>query len=218
MRATFAIFAAMTLLPMSAGAQTDAFCVAVHDSTGARVARAHTGGQKPQPASVPATDEHSSDAEMFFVHDGRVAKIVAKLNELVADQTVFFTGANCTGDAYMERGGLAASDAQLQPDGSVTYPDTTADEVIVAAVSQRANTGICSGNGLNWLVVPAFNFTIPTFTPPFHLEPEPCFTPEDPDPEQFINGCIKKNGTIKVVDDPVECASGETPISWLVNN
>jgi len=41
---------------------------------------------------------------------------------------------------------------------------------------------------------------------------------DDPDPEQFINGCIKKNGTIKVVDDPVECSAGETPISWLVTN
>jgi hypothetical protein len=64
-------------------------------------------------------------------------------------------------------------------------------------------------------VVPAFNFTLPTFTRPFHLEFEPCFIPEDPDPEQIINGCVKVNGLIKIVNDPTECSPNETPISWL---
>ncbi len=53
------------------------------------------------------------------------------------------------------------------------------------------------------------------FTPPFHLEPEPCFTPDEPTPDQFIHGCIKTNGTIKVVNDPADCSDRETPISWL---
>ena len=63
--------------------------------------------------------------------------------------------------------------------------------------------------------VPAFNFTLPTFTPPFHLEPEDCFTSDEPDPEQFINGCIKSNGTLTIVDDPADCTLKETPISWM---
>ena len=57
--------------------------------------------------------------------------------------------------------------------------------------------------------------TLPTYTPPFHLEPEACFMPEAPDPEQIINGCIKSNGTLKIVDDPVECSDREMPISLL---
>ena len=32
---------------------------------------------------------------------------------------------------------------------------------------------------------------------------------------QVINGCIKGNGTLKIVADPSDCSSRETPISWL---
>ena len=31
---------------------------------------------------------------------------------------------------------------------------------------------------------------------------------------QVINGCIKGNGTLKIVADPSDCTSRETPISW----
>lgn len=31
---------------------------------------------------------------------------------------------------------------------------------------------------------------------------------------QVINGCIKGNGTLKIVADPSDCSSRETPISW----
>ena len=40
-------------------------------------------------------------------------------------------------------------------------------------------------------------------------------TPDEPDPEQFIHGCIKTDGTLKIVNDPAECSDRETPISWL---
>ena len=53
------------------------------------------------------------------------------------------------------------------------------------------------------------------FTPPFPPEPEPCFTPDEPDPEQFIHGCIKTNGTLKIVNDRADCSDRETPISWV---
>ena len=32
---------------------------------------------------------------------------------------------------------------------------------------------------------------------------------------QVINGCVKGNGTLKIVNDPAECSHRETPISWL---
>jgi hypothetical protein len=32
---------------------------------------------------------------------------------------------------------------------------------------------------------------------------------------QVINGCIKGNGTLKIVTDPADCSDRETPISWL---
>ena len=32
---------------------------------------------------------------------------------------------------------------------------------------------------------------------------------------QVIHGCIKTNGTLKIVSDPAECSDRETPISWL---
>jgi hypothetical protein len=41
------------------------------------------------------------------------------------------------------------------------------------------------------------------------------FTPPEPDPEQIINGCVKNNGTLKIVDNPADCGSNETPITLL---
>ena len=67
-------------------------------------------------------------------------------------------------------------------------------------------------------VIHGSGVTLPTLTPPFHLEPEACFTLDDLDPEQVINSCIKSNGTLKIVADPTDCSSRESPISWLVNN
>ena len=31
---------------------------------------------------------------------------------------------------------------------------------------------------------------------------------------QVINGCVSKNGTLKIVADPSDCSSREIPISW----
>ena len=40
--------------------------------------------------------------------------------------------------------------------------------------SRRNNGGSCDPAGLEFDVVPAFTFTLPSFTPPFHLEAEDC--------------------------------------------
>ena len=59
------------------------------------------------------------------------------------------------------------------------------------------------------------HFTIPQYTPPFHLEPEPCFIPEDPDPAQLVNACVKNSGIIKIVGDLADCEVSDTPVSLL---
>lgn len=78
------------------------------------------------------------------------------------------------------------------------------------------HTGSCeTTNRTEEVVAAPHHFTIPQYTPPFVIEPEECFTPPDPDPEQIINGCISKNGTLKIVADAADCSSRETPITLL---
>jgi len=130
--------------------------------------------------------------------------------------TVYFTEADCTGDAYMTRDGIIQPSAYVVGT-DVWYPDTAATLVPLTPASRRdSNTGACINSvGSLGPAAPAYNFTLPTYTPPFHVGPEACFTPDEPDPEQFINGCISKNGTLKIVADPADCTPRETPISWL---
>ena len=101
-------------------------------------------------------------------------------------------------------------------DNTVWYPDTKAIPVSIWVRSRRGNgTGVCESAGRDMVVYPALSMTLPAYTPPFRLESEPCFTPPDPDPEQVINGCVKdKNGALRIVADPADCTSRETPISW----
>lgn len=59
------------------------------------------------------------------------------------------------------------------------YPDTTAMPAPLSPGSVRqADSGQCSNSvGALSSAVLAYTFTLPTFTPPFHLEPEACDTP-----------------------------------------
>jgi hypothetical protein len=62
----------------------------------------------------------------------------------------------------------------------VWYQDMGAAEVSgIATSSHLAADGSCNNatSSAN-RVVPAYTFTLPTFTPPFHLEPEACYTPD----------------------------------------
>jgi hypothetical protein len=102
----------------------------------------------------------------------------------------------------------------------VYYSDPPSVPQAVAMLSHIStdigHSGSCQEVTRTEVAVPApHHFTIPLYNPPFSIEPEACFTPADPG--QAVNGCIKSNGTIKIVNDPADCSSRETPISWLVN-
>ena len=194
----FALITAL-LVPISASAQTDAECAAIHDWNGTRVGRvqhADTGG-----------------ARVLFDDGGRIAMVTFDRNSTRSIGEVFFTGGNCTGDMFMYSQGLVAIEAHVVG-SDVWYPDLSAAPVLIQMESKYLSDGRCSeGSFAIGGVLPAYTFTLPTFTPPFHLEPEACFTP--PDPEQVINGCITKNGTLKIVADPTDCSPRETPITLL---
>jgi len=150
------------LIPFSASAQQSADCVAVHDWNGTRVGRAH---------------ESIADAAVLFDHEGRVAQIVLDRRSIRSLERVYFTGANCTGDMFMVTQGKVNVTAQVVG-SDVWYPDLSAAEVSFTAGSVQEKTGICNDGVVPANeVVPAYTFTMPSFTPPFHLEPEACFTP-----------------------------------------
>jgi len=196
----FALVAAL-LVPITVEAQvTDAECLAVYDENGTRIAR--------------TTWNELTNGFVFLAHQGRVAMVKIKRRGISGELSLRFTDTGCTGDAYMHPGG------DLQPlahviGNQVWYPDTQAVEVSVQISSIReSGSDHCDDYAPRYYsLLPAYNFTLPSYTPPFHLEPEPCSPP--PDPEQFINGCIKNNGTLKIVDDPADCASNESPITLL---
>ena len=191
---------AALLIPISASAQTDAECVAVHDSNGTRVGRAHSGD---------TTDIHLS-------HQGRVVMLRVGRDGFQSNGRVWFIGANCTGEAFMSASGGTVTDPAIIVGADVWYPDQSLPDATILPASALEAQGNCVARDTEvGSAVPAFNFTLPTYTTPFHFEPEPCTTPEEPDPEQFINGCISKNGTLKIVADPADCTSRETPITLL---
>jgi hypothetical protein len=100
------------------------------------------------------------------------------MNELAASSNLYFTNANCTGDEYMIwESGIQPQAHRVGTD--VWYADTTAIPAPLSPGSRRnADSGFCDNSvGAIGSAVPAFNFTLPTYTPPFHLEPEACYTP-----------------------------------------
>jgi hypothetical protein len=98
-----------------------------------------------------------------------------------------------------------------------TEPGAVLQTVRVLSVRHSHTGGICATTDVTTEYAPVIGqFTLPQYTPPFTIEPEACFTPEDPDPEQIINGCVKnKGGTLRIVADPAECTPRETPITLL---
>jgi hypothetical protein len=195
------VLAVVFLVPISASAQTDAECVAVHDFNGIRVARA---------------DNADRYTEIHLSHQGRVVVLRVGRDEFVTSGTVYFTDANCTDGAFMTTLNAAPGSLALVVGTDVWYPDQTfplATRLPASSIDTRGNC-VDQDTPVDD-TVPAFNFTLPTFTPPFHLEAEPCAPPEGSDPEQVISGCIEGNGTLKIVDDPADCSSHETPISLL---
>ena len=159
------IFVPALLIPVSASAQESADCAAVHDVNGTRVGRLQPAGDLGR-------------TSVLLKHGGRVAQIVFERALVQPGDDVFFTGANCTGDAFMNTSSQVIVGAQVVGT-DVWYPDMSAADISGQPFeSTRDRNGVCT-NGANVVseVVPAYTFTMPIFTPPFHLEPEACFTP-----------------------------------------
>ena len=157
----FALVTAL-LIPISASAQTDADCLAVYDANGTRVARIY---------------EPFLTGSIFLADQGRLAGFQINKNEIRASSQLHFTGEDCTGDAFM-----TAQDLQPQAylaGTDVWYPDTMALAISRFSNSRKlAGSPLCTPEStLRTFTVPAMNFTLPTFAPPFHVEPEACFTP-----------------------------------------
>lgn len=195
----FPLIALVTALlsPISAEAQTDVDCVAVHDTNDTRIGRWQGGG-------------------VHFEDQGVLVRLDVGAGGFGVSENLFYTEPACTGDEYMHEGDFGDFFARRRIIGSDVWHIDPADVgVEVPVESYRDASGSCNEGANLGDGVPALVFTLPTFTTPFHLEPEPCFTPPGPDPEQFINGCIAKNGTLKIVAGPADCTSRETPITLL---
>jgi hypothetical protein len=164
----FVLLALVTalLIPISASAQSDVDCVAIYDWNGVRVGRTH--------------DTRTGAVAVLFDHEGRVAQIVLDRHTIRSTESVFFTDFNCTGDSFMRTRGQAILTAQVVGN-DVWYPDMGAAELFAQPIESSQNgSGFCDNDGSKEVteVVPAYTFTLPTFTPPFHLEPEACYTPD----------------------------------------
>ena len=194
------------LIPISAEAQViDVDCVAIIDSGGARVAR------------TELIDDFQ--VRVFHIeHNGFAVPFRLISQEIYGTRNeVRFTDTACSSAPFVNfAGNLTPSPTSAVIGQDVYYAEPSSVGKFVAVQSEiRTDTGSCkSSSDPAANVVPALHhFTIPSYTPPFTIEPEPCSTP--PDPEQFINGCISKNGTLKIVADPADCSSRETPITLL---
>jgi len=164
MRITLVVLAAMTLVPMSAGALTEIECAAVYDSVGTRVGRAADVGGQPR---------------VLFEHEGRVVFFQVSRKKIESIESVLFTEANCMGDAFIHHSGRLSGGYNVVGT-NVWYPDLLAPAAtldLAPALSKLDTFGVCTdGSFIATGLVPAFTFTLPTFVPIFHLEPEPCST------------------------------------------
>jgi hypothetical protein len=196
----FALVTAL-LIPITAFAQADVRCVAVYDSTGVRVG----------PAS-----QSEQITTLLLNQDGRIVRLNVTRSRLEGSSSVYFTRPNCSGDAYMKAAPLQPLASKPYTSNDVWYPDTLAEIEVIDPQSQLSGGSSCASAGGPYGSYPALKMTLPAFAPPFHLEPEACYTPEDPDPEQIINACVKnKGGALRIVADPEDCTPRETPISWV---
>jgi hypothetical protein len=199
----FVLVAVLTALftPIAAVAQSDDRCIGLYDANGARV-----GG------AVQSVDSTT----LLINQDGRAIMLRATVDRLEGIRAVFFDDYNCTGNPYFPVDYVQPEANKNWTRDEVWYPDTLAEPVTITPLSQRSFNNNCGGGAGTGSYYPALSLTIPAYTPPYHLEPEPCFTPPDPDPEQIINGCVKnKSGTLRIVADPANCTPRETPISWV---
>jgi hypothetical protein len=157
----FALVAAL-LTPISASAQNAAFCTALYDANGSRL------GQAVQADSVTT---------LLLNQNGRIVRLDATPFLIQGNASVYFTEADCTGDAYMLFGQIQPLAGKDSQSNDVWYQDTVTMFELIDTESERYHGGTCVPNLDSRTKIPALHMTLPTFTPPFHLEPESCFTP-----------------------------------------
>ncbi len=193
------------LIPISAGAQESADCAAVFDSTGARIARV----------------QHYEDPYViaFLNHNGNLVPIRAGHGRISGfqEQKLFYTEPDCVSDSFIVHAPSSRFMYSRRVGSSIVYadPNGVSEDVGYQSINDVIH-GCLTTIGIAHGVVSTLQFTLPTFTSPFKVKPEPCFTPPDPDPEQIINACVKnKSGTLRIVADPADCTPRETPISWV---
>lgn len=210
---------AALFIPISAGAQADIDCVALVDSDSTRVARAV------QDVEVNAID--------FYVRHNGLAIPLRVVNQTIVGSTgtqtiigdggiVWFVDADCSSQPLIPVSEnlnstiLPASAVVAEQNVYYSDPASVPQRIEVLSLKHDDN-GICSPDTREIAAVPAVaQFEIPQYMSPYHLEPEPCFTPPDPDPEQIINACVKnKGGAMRMVADPADCTARETPITLL---
>jgi hypothetical protein len=166
LNASFLFFALVTalLVPISASAQTDAFCTAVYDANGDRV------GKAVQNATVTT---------LLLQQDGRVIRLYASGSVVNGRTPVYFTETNCAGDAYMESPGLAPEAHLVRLSTTIWYPDTLVPDVPqITPASVRDKDGVCTDSSeIVGGVSPALSMTFPIYASPHHLEAEACYTP-----------------------------------------
>jgi hypothetical protein len=161
-----ALFTAL-LTPISAEAQaSDVDCVALFDSDGTRVARVQS--------------VNSSNLTFLKVHNGFPVVLQFFENGFrTRDDSVWFTDANCLSTAFVASDSENAISPSAIIGQDVYYADPAAVPQNVQVLSYLSEAdGSCQPTNTFQDAAPVIGqFTLPQYTPPFHLEPEPCYTP-----------------------------------------
>jgi hypothetical protein len=159
-------FAIAFATPSPAVAQlTDVDCLALFDADGTRIARSIT----------------TNSTNVFFskTHNGFPVLIQAETDSLNSlGGTLYFTDANCSSTPFVYNPDDMLPTVLIGQD--VYYSDPTAVDQNIRALSYLSESdGSCYQTDEFRDAAPVIGqFTLPQYTPPFHLEPEACYTPD----------------------------------------
>jgi hypothetical protein len=156
-------------VPSPAEAQvSDVDCVAIFDSDGNRVARS----QVPTSSGGVFHMGHNGFAVPLYMDDQTINGSVGFLR---------FTDTSCLSTPFIQ----PISGGSVGPESAVIgqevyYTEAPSDTQAVQLRSRlNLSSGVCQTENAIDEVTPALGqFSLPAFTPPFHLEPEACYTPD----------------------------------------
>jgi hypothetical protein len=158
---------AVLLVPFTVEAQTtDVDCVALFDSDGTRVAR---------------TSNANFENLMFYKeHNGFAVQLQYIENGFrTGGGAVDFTDANCSSTPFVEPAYSYPISSGVLIGQDVYYSDPVAVPQNIQVLSYLSeDDGSCQPTNKFRDASPVIGqFTLPQYTPPFHLEPEACYTP-----------------------------------------